>query len=228
MVQQVVIPLSALNQVLPTQDFADVEFAVPEVGDIVDPILAPLEDLQDTAEDIVADLLTLPEVQTAVEDVLEDVEQGDPLIEAIAEAVVEGVAAEITGLEDIEIPDADAIADAIADEVDLEGITEIEVDIEGSLFDVEQDLIPIIEELFEEADLSGLVGDLPIPAELPALVSRLMELLDRFEAEIDAFLDDPVPTAASWLLTLLRATAAEANLVSDAASNNLEAAAEDV
>jgi hypothetical protein len=228
MVQQVVIPLAWANNVPGVSGVDDVEFAVPEVGDIVDPILAPLEDLQETADDIVADLLTVPEVQTAIEDVLEDVEQGDPLIEAVAEAVVEGVAEEITGLEDIEIPDADEIADAIADEVDLEGITEIEVDIEGSLFDIEQDLIPIIEELFEAADLSGIVGDLPIPAELPALVSRLMELLDRFEAEIDAFLNDPVGTAASWLLTLLRATAAEADLVSDEASNNLEAAAEDV
>jgi len=96
MVQEVRIPFSALNNVLPTSQFEDVEFQVPEVADLVDGVETALPTRQDIREVIQQELRDLerdvPDLQVPVDEI------GEAVAREVGDLADEVVNIEISGL----------------------------------------------------------------------------------------------------------------------------------
>lgn len=186
MVQEINIPLSALNFLLPRQPLEDVTFRIPQLSDIdetVDDLLPTPDDLRTFAEE-------------GFIRALEDATAVDELIDAIVDPLV----AEIEAQTGIDFPDVDEIAAAVADAIDTQVIGPIEVDIEGSLFDIQQDLLPLLQELLEQinfGDVSGFpsLGDLQqlltdvLTEFFPDILRSADDLAEWLQGELTAFLE---------------------------------------
>jgi hypothetical protein len=96
MVQEVRIPFSALNNVLPTSQFEDVEFQVPEVADLVDGVETALPTRQDIREVMQQELRDLerdvPDLQVPVDEI------GEAVAREVGDLADEVVNIEISGL----------------------------------------------------------------------------------------------------------------------------------
>lgn len=215
MVQQVTIPFSELNTFLPGQPLEDVEFTVPT-----------LDDIDQSIRDAVLDP---SDIQTAAEEgLLAALEDATPLDE-LADLIVDPIVRELEAELGVDFPDPEALIDEFLEAVDLDDLGPIEVDIEGSLFDVEQDLVTLLAEALDEAGLptpefpdlleeaeTAVRDALPVAApEAEDALETAVLALTEFSGDVRAFIEDPVGTATGWTMTLARSVVEEADLVSE-------------
>lgn len=177
MVQQVTIPLSWANNIPGASGIDDVEFRVPE-----------LEDIETALDQAVP---SLPEIETAVDDVirtaLSEVDVVGEQLDGLAGDIADEVDQRLDDLvDDIQTEIQQAVAD-----IDVPGLEDVEVEVGGSLFAVNEDFIDLLAEALSQVDFLG-VDQLD---DLEGLRDDIETLLDRTEALADTTVDDVVQRA---------------------------------
>jgi hypothetical protein len=157
MVQSITIPLSALNNIVGVSGVEDVSFDIPQLGDIREELDGTLPDVEDIRE------VVREELEAFAEDLNQELEVQVP---------------------DLEVPGADAVADAVLDRLDVtEGLF-------GPLDDpldvvIRQAVLDGLEELgeldvgFEDLDLPDLSG-------VPETVDSIAESVDGLTDDVSA------------------------------------------
>lgn len=181
MTETIIIPLSVLNNAPFLSGVDDVVFAVLTPDDLRDIVVDELPD-EDLIEQAVERALenVLPPTLLSVLDLRDTIEAG-------VDAAVD--------LEDAVDLDVSEIAAELADEIPDPSLDDIEVDVGGSLFDIEQDFVDLLAEALSQADL-GAVDDFPDLTTLQETLEGIQEdiqaidtdtLLDSQQAFADAF-----------------------------------------
>lgn len=202
MVNRLTLPFSALNQVPGIGGIEDRTVELLEPADIQEELEAAVPSLEDIREEVEAGLLEVLEEGGLIDDLVGDV--ADTVVREVEEA---------TGLD---FPEPEEIAEAVADRIDIPDFDGLTVDIEGSLFDVEQDFVDLLVAALEQADLLevsqvptlGEISDLLEEAtadleelELPTADELQDDLADALEETLDDILPDYLTLSLEELIT---------------------------
>jgi len=170
MVQTVTLELSALNAIPGVSGVEDVQFSIPEVSDLV----AGVEDALPTGQDI-REIL-----RDEIPDLLRDVDIFDGELDQALQPIID----ELDGrLDDLVDDIQDEIDRAVAD-LDVPGLEDIEVEVGGSLFAVNEDFVDLLAAALDQADLVD-VGQFPT-------VEEIVQPIEDVRADIEAL---DIPTA---------------------------------
>jgi len=170
MVQDGTIPLSWANNIPGVSGVNDVQFSIPEVEDLV----AGVEDALPSGQDI-RDIL-----QDEIPDLLRDVDVFDGELDVALDPIIDELDDRLDDLvDDIQ----DEIQEAVAD-IDVPGLEDIEVDVGGSLFAVNEDFVDLLAAALDQADLVD-VGQFPT-------VEEIVRPIEEVRADIEAL---DIPTA---------------------------------
>jgi len=187
MVQDVTIPLSWANNIPGVSGVEDVRFSIPEVSDLV----AGVEDALPTGQDI-REIL-----RDEIPDLLRDVDVFDGELDVALDPIIDELDDRLDDLvDDIQ----EEIDRAVAD-IDVPGLEDIEVDVGGSLFAVNEDFVELLAaaldevdfvEIDEFGDIEGLIEDVEgfLEEVRPLLDLTAEDLIDRATEEAEAFLED--------------------------------------
>jgi len=168
MVQDVTIPLSWANNIPGVSGVEDVQFSIPEVEDLV----AGVEDALPTGQDI-RDIL-----RDEIPDLLRDVDVFDGELDVALQPIIDELDDRLDDLvDDIQ----DEIDRAVAD-LDIPALEDIEVDVGGSLFAVNEDFVDLLAAALDQADLVD-VGQFPT-------VEEIVQPIEDVRSDIEA-LDIP-------------------------------------
>lgn len=192
MVETVKLPFGVLNNIPGVSGVEAVEFDVPQVDDIVDPVVDQIPDDLDLRQIVIeaveeALIRSTPAGRIPTE-LLEDVADaiGDRVdVELEAPGEIAGdIADEIETSFDLGEETLDQLAERIVTEFDELAIDTVELDISGFFGPLEEDLEGAFESLLQDlpGDVEGLRGD----------VEGLIETL---EGVVEAIPDDGIPTA---------------------------------
>jgi hypothetical protein len=170
MVQTVTLELSALNGIPGVSGVEDVSFRIPELSDI--------------REEIDQAVPALDEISREVDDVVRDALQDVDIFDGGVDQLLDDIGQELDDRLDDLVDDIQDEIDQALDDLDPLDLSGLEVDIQGSLFDIEQDFVDLLAAALDQADLVEV-------AQFPSLD----ELLGPLE-EVQTALDDlEVPTA---------------------------------
>lgn len=200
----VTIPFSVLNRIPGVSGIEDVTFDVPEEDEIIDSILdgVPSPDDIETA------------VNEGLIEAIEDATFIDELADILVDPLVEAVERE-TGLD---FPGPEELADEIVDRLDLSEIGPVTIDLEGSLFDVEQDLIEFAADVLREAGLDEILEVDPF--------TGLLDPLTDAESDFSSFVNDPIGFLEEQIVTPIEDVIED--LMPDWLPDSLEQLAEDL
>jgi len=222
MVQEVRIVLPAIPQIgIPEQELA--EFRVPELSDIRNELDEALDELIQDAPEPLATLLRF------AEEIEEQADPGEPLFVVLAQAVAVEVAEALSG-EDLDFEEVvrRSIQDAV-DDIDVPGLKDVEVDVGGSLFAVNEEFVDLLATALDQVDfldvdglgdMEGLIGDFEeFRADVEGFIDDLEEFRDNLEdfaADPDGFIRDSLNTVmAEIVATILRVETGENPNVDD-------------
>jgi len=236
MVDTVVIPLSPLNNIPGVGGINDVQFDIPQVDDIIDPLLAPIDDVQDAIDDVLDEI---PDGQGIVDDINDllinqtqdlgvELANRALLIDDIADGVVDDLGNISGNIEDIIRDELDDITidpgdvqlspDALADELVRELGDDVDIETSVNFESVFGALSSNIAQAFEdqlsdvEDAIDGLdVGDIPGADTVADAVIDAVTALPGGDilADPDTFIDNQLDRVTD-------------GLVDDSAVNNLQ------
>lgn len=169
MVQEVRIVLPAIPQIgIPEQELA--EFRVPELSDIREEIEEAVPSGQDIREIL----------RDEIPDLLRDVDVFDGELDVALDPIIDELDDRLDDLvDDIQ----DEIQEAVAD-IDVPGLEDIEVEVGGSLFAVNEEFVDLLAAALDQADLVD-VGQFPT-------VEEIVQPIEEVRADIEAL---DIPTA---------------------------------
>lgn len=248
MVQEVRLPFGIFNAIPGISGIEDVVFRIPQLSDIedaVDDFTLDFPDIEDAVEngidgfeETIVDAIDFADdiVDPIVEDLEETLGVDFPDPDDLVDDIVDGLE---DALPEIDI-DLSALASELEQQLDLSEISEVQIDIRGSLFDVDEDVVRLFEEILSEVDLLGALGiptsiediEAFLPDEFNPEVGPIVALrgavaaLTRFFIPLREFTLDPVGTVSEWLVTLVEDGLETTEILDDESAQRLQERAE--
>lgn len=169
MVQTYELPFGALNRLPGVSGIEDVVIEIPETDDIADAV-----------EDAVP---SLADIRQAVGEEIDELDTSFGLTGDAVDEVVAALVEEIETSLDLDLPSSQELNDLIDIIRDFPDLSDVTVDIDGSLFSVEDEFVDLLALALDQVDFLNV-------SQFPSLE----ELRDELDAAIEDATDIDVPT----------------------------------